>query len=101
MQYSPETQAILDAIRRTRNDTDARLDKLTEEVAAIRSGFPDGDPDSHRRYHESIIEWRELRNKMVREALTHAAKVGFWAAGAWILYAIWLAIKLSFLDGEP
>ena len=27
-----------------------------------------------RRYHESVIEWRELRNKVVRECLVKAAQ---------------------------
>lgn len=59
------------------------------------TAFPAGDTDGHRRYHESVIEWRELRNRVVRECLVHAAKAGFLAGFAWLLYAIWVSIKME------
>ena len=71
--------------------------QMKHEIMGIAKGFPDGDPDSHRRYHESVIEWRELRNKMVRDALVNAAKVGGLAGLGWLAFAIWTAFKMEIM----
>lgn len=110
---SPDTRAIVHALyafeRRSRKReetncarTSEQIDRLSETqrelqqaVREIASGFPGGDPDGHRRYHESVIEWRELRNKMVRDALAQASKVGGMAAIGWLAYAIWTAFKME------
>lgn len=103
---SPDTRAIVHALyafeRRAREREDAhcastskQIDELQRTVTEIAGGFPDGDPAAHRRYHESVIEWRELRNKMVRDALIHAAKVGGLGGACWIAYAIWTALKME------
>ena len=69
------------------------------KMERLLSAFPAGDTDGHRRYHESVIEWRELRNKMVREAFINMAKVGA-LAGAGILVAVmWKALKISITQG--
>lgn len=101
---SPDTQAIIRALRETKGDVERQIAvliteqrKLQADVAALREGFPDGDPDSHRRYHESIIEWRELRNRMVREALIKAAQAGAVGALGWIAYAVWTAFKMEIM----
>lgn len=64
-------------------------------IERIMAGFPAGDFDGHRRYHESVIEWRELRNKMVREALIKVAQGGALAGAGWIALAIWQAFKIT------
>lgn len=64
-----------------------------ERHGQILGAFPSQDVDAHRRYHQSVIEWREARNQLVKDCLTHAAKTGFIASGAWLLYAVWLLIK--------
>lgn len=101
-EYTRDTHAILEAISENRSDMEKKLDSLhkeqaqvKEEVKALRYGFPEGDPDAHRKYHETIIEWRELRNKLVREALENAAKVGVLGAIAWFAYAVWVALKME------
>ncbi len=71
--------------------------QVKAELEGIARGFPDGDPESHRRYHEQIMEWHELRNKMVREALVNAAKAGGIAGLAWIAYAVWTAFKMEIM----
>ncbi|NYT44610.1 hypothetical protein H0A64_07190 [Alcaligenaceae bacterium] len=93
---SSDTRDILAAIHAAKASSEGRMDKLERTVAGLARGFPDGDPESHRRYHESIIEWRELRNQMVRDALTHAAKVGGIGAVCWVAYAIWVVLKMEF-----
>lgn len=66
----------------------------------ILSAFPAKDIDGHRRYHETVIEWRELRNKIVRECLINAAKAGSLIGVGWLLYAIWTAVKLELTQGS-
>lgn len=101
---SADTRAILAVLREQDGKQQQQIGTirdaqraLQQQVADISRGFPDGDPDSHRRYHESVIEWRELRNKMVRDALTHAAKVGGIGAACWVAYAVWTAFKMEVL----
>lgn len=61
----------------------------------VLSGFPGSDFDGHRRYHEAVIEWRELRNNLVREALIKVAQAGALAAFGWVALAIWQSFKLT------
>lgn len=111
----PDTRAIVHALyafeSRARDREEAHCAQTTQQIRQISetqkelqqavkeivSGFPGGDPHAHRRYHESVIEWRELRNRMVRDALIHAAKVGGLAGACWVAYAIWTAFKLEII----
>ena len=95
--HSPDTQVILDAIKADKEEIEKRLDHLTSEVKALRYGFPEGDPASHRRYHESVIQWQETRNRLVRGALEQAAKVGFLGAIGWVFYALFIAAMMEFM----
>lgn len=88
---------IIKAIQESERRTTAKLEAIKLELDLIRDGFPGGDTERHRRYHESVIEWRETRTRMVREALVHAGKLGFWAACAWIAYAVWIAVKMELM----
>lgn len=99
---SPDTQLIINAVRESREDANKQISamrdaqrSLKDDVQNLARGFPDGDPDAHRRYHESVIEWRETRNMMVKAALMHAAKVGGIAGTGWVLYALWTALKME------
>lgn len=62
----------------------------------ILGAFPAQDTEGHRRYHESEIEWRELRNRMIRETLVNCAKTAGLTSAGWLAYAIWIAIKAEF-----
>lgn len=101
-ELSPDTRAIINAMRETKGDMDTKLrevmdtqQQLLHDVRELRDGFPNGDTVSHRRYHESLIEWRETRTKLVREALMTAAKAGGLAGLSWVAYAIWIALKME------
>jgi len=77
---------------------DAHTLKMGQHEAAtarLLSGFPADDVDGHRRYHESVIEWRELRNKLVREALTKMVGAGALAAAGWLALAVWQAFRVT------
>jgi hypothetical protein len=82
----------IDAIIERNVQADAAMSKLV-------AGFPDGDAEAHRRYHEAIIERIELRNKIIREAMVKVAGSGFLAGAAWLAYAVWQAFIVSVHKG--
>ena len=94
----PSLVQLLSEVRDNQLDLMANFEALNVKVAHLEatnkrllSGFPADDVDGHRRYHESVIEWRELRNKMVREALMKVAQAGMLAAFGWLGVALWQA----------
>lgn len=94
---------ILKEIRDDQRIATERIDTVEQDVAetlaklnALIMAFPGGDMEGHRRYHESVIEWRELRNKMIRAALEKVAGAGALAGCVWIAYALWQALKMEF-----
>lgn len=93
---------LLGEVRDNQLDLMANFEALNAKVTHLEatnkrllSGFPSDDIDGHRRYHESVIEWRELRNKMVREALVNVAKAGTLAGLGWLVLAVWQAFKVT------
>lgn len=84
-------------VQNTTNIKTVQIDlaQALAEIKKLKAAFPGDDPEGHRRYHESVIEWRELRNRMIREALLQAGKVGGLGALGWIAYAVWIAIKME------
>lgn len=80
--------ALLIAIRDELSDN-------TRKTNQILQAFPAGDIDGHRRYHESVIEWRELRNRALKEALVHTAKMGSFGALGWLAYAAWKSFLIT------
>lgn len=94
--------ALLTEMRDNQLDMRADVEQLSQKVSSLQaanerllSGFPADDVEGHRRYHESVIEWRELRNKMVREALLKVAGAGTLAAFGWLALAIWQSFKIT------
>ncbi|TQK10262.1 hypothetical protein [Herbaspirillum sp. SJZ107] len=83
-----ELMANIDALNVKTSQSEAAITRLL-------SGFPADDVEGHRRYHESVIEWRELRNKLVREALTKMVGAGALAAIGWLVLAFWQAFKVT------
>ena len=57
--------------------------------AVVKNGFPDGDPDGHRRYHEAEIKAAEERAKFWAQMRIEGAKwaglgaLAFAASAAW------------------
>lgn len=90
-----DTQAILSAIEAWRQDENRdhdlkhmenqrRMDEFARELlavsSAVKTGFPDGDFDGHRRYHELVIAREEQRSQIRREVITHLLKTSTWVA---------------------
>lgn len=93
---------LLSEVRDNQLDLMANFEALNNKVTHLEatnkrllSGFPADDVDGHRRYHESVIEWRELRNKMVKEALAKMVQAGALAAFGWLALAIWQSFKIT------
>ncbi|UOD30695.1 hypothetical protein INH39_02815 [Massilia violaceinigra] len=88
MMNDQERDAMLVSIKTALSDN-------TRKTEQILTAFPSGDTDGHRRYHEAVIEWRELRNKLVREALIKVTQAGALAGAGWVALAMWQALKVT------
>lgn len=93
---------VLGEVRDNQVDLRADLEQLSSKVAELQksttrllSGFPADDVEGHRRYHESVIEWRELRNKLVREALIKLAGAGAIATAGILITLAWQVFKVK------
>lgn len=99
---SPDTRLLLKVLTRNRAETNRQMHKMIIEQQAIRArierlekGFPNDDPISHRRFHENVIEWYDLRNRIFREALVNIAKVGSVGALGWLGWLVWQYLKFN------
>lgn len=92
---APDHLAMLTDIRDQLAATRTELAANTRKTEQLLAAFPAGDIDGHRRYHETVIEWRELRNKMVREALIKAAQATSLGALGWVALAIWKSFLIT------
>lgn len=98
----PALVQLLSELRDGQLDLMASFEALTVKVTKhdgatshLMNAFPAADVDGHRRYHESVIEWRELRNKVVRECLVKAAQATTLYAFGWIALALWKSFLLT------
>ena len=65
------------------------LSENTRSISQILKGFPESDPDGHRRYHEEVLLQMSERRKFRQEIMTHLAKASAWPALLAITYAVW------------
>lgn len=101
MRYSekaPHTEgegwrAVVDAVDSLRNEIGARhventsnlelmqreLQVAIERIDDLARGFPDGDPEGHRRAHEALIRKAEARARLYEKLLEELASKGLWA----------------------
>ena len=56
-----------------------KLEEVIRLVDAIHKGFPENDPDSHRRYHETLIQKAAARAAFYKDLRSDLAKKGLWA----------------------
>lgn len=92
---SIELQGDVKKLGARMSEIDAEIKELKGEQARILEGFPDSDPQIHRRYHDADLKWRELRNKLIHETLSRVVTTGALAGAGWLAYAIFLAIKME------
>lgn len=98
----PALVALISELRDGQLDLMASFEALSAKVTThdratvhLMTAFPASDVDGHRRYHESVIEWRELRNKVVRECLVKAAQATTLGALGWIALALWKSFLIT------
>lgn len=94
--------ALLTEMRDNQLDMRADLEQVARKMTTLEeanerlfSGFPANDVEGHRRYHQSVIERRELVNKMLRETLVNIAKAGTLGTLGLLLAACWKYLKIS------
>jgi hypothetical protein len=68
-------------------------EKLDELTKLIKSGYPDGDLDGHRRAHEEWIEHQIERKKLWVSVRTKLAESAAWTIVVAIVGALWYWIK--------
>ncbi len=91
-----EQQYIITQLGNHDRQLTSHVEQSSNRHLEILKAFPNGDTDGHRRYHEAVIEWSELRNRMVREALLKCAGAGAVAGAGYLIYAIGVTIKMYF-----
>jgi hypothetical protein len=101
------SRAIADALDRLRDEIGQRhtentstlevvedkLNVLFDRVDDLAKGFPDGDWEGHRRYHEAVIKKMEARTKFYDDLRGDLAKKGLWAVILTMAAAIWFFLK--------
>jgi hypothetical protein len=91
----PDLLQVLLEVRDNQQKMIERFERNEDAIERVLSGFPADDVDGHRRYHQSVIERRELVNKMLRETLVNVAKTGTLGALGWLLLAAWKYFQIS------
>lgn len=74
-------------------DNEALQREIMALSAAVKTGFPDGDLDGHRRYHELLIEEALERKRMRSAVFIHVAKASTWAVIVGLLALLWAGFK--------
>lgn len=78
-----------DTLQKHMDDRFDALEKL------IKSGFPDGDPEEHRRVHE-----RRIKEAKEREEVRLAVKKSLYGSGIWLAILTLLAALASYFGIE-
>lgn len=73
---------------------------LTDRVDDLARGFPNGDPDGHRIYHEASIKRIEARTRFYEALRAELAKQGVWSLIVFLGAAIVYYIKSKLVDGR-
>ena len=69
---------------------DARFDQLEK---LIKSGFPHGDPDAHRRVHETFISEAAERAALKKSIIEKIVTGGVWSVIVLVALAVWEYLK--------
>lgn len=80
------TDPVLDAIHDLKQSFDVRheentghMESLEVKVDKVLAGFPDGDPASHRKFHEALIAKAQAREKFWNDMRAKLIERGIWA----------------------
>lgn len=81
--------------------TDERLDSLERRMDIVEKAFPNNDPESHRRYHEELIEQGKDRRALLRAVREKTIAGLVWAAMIAIGLACWKYFLELVTAGKP
>lgn len=103
--HSPDLRALHTQIQKWRQEerldsaahhaeSKGEMEALRREMLAlsamVKTAFPGGDFDGHRRYHELLIAREEQRQQIRREVITHLLKGSTWAA---LVGLLWMVLR--------
>lgn len=74
----------------SKNELEALRREMLALSAMVKTAFPGGDFDGHRRYHELLIAREEQRQQIRREVITHLLKGSTWAA---LVGLLWMVLR--------
>lgn len=72
---------------------EGKVNILIERVDDLAKGFPEGDVEGHRRYHEALIKKAEVRTRLYEKLLEKLMEKGVWAVIALLAVALWQYFK--------
>jgi hypothetical protein len=75
-----------------RSDVMQILERMEEKIDRVTAGFPGGDPEGHRRYHDAVIKKAESRAAFFEKLHYELAKYGLIGFCGWLFYAAWTAL---------
>jgi hypothetical protein len=93
-------QQLIHKIYESTNSTEQRVTNLMISFSSysakqdlIANGFPNSDPEGHRKAHELFIKHAEAKAVFWGKMRDEAAKYGILGVLGFILMAVWIAIK--------
>lgn len=99
---SSDTRLLIKILSRNKTESNRKLTLVLAEqrlmrqkIEALEGAFPGSDLEGHRRFHENVIEWYELRNRIVREVLVNTAKVGTIGTLGWLGWLVWQWLRVT------
>jgi hypothetical protein len=84
-----EANQKLNHVLTQNGELSAQVKALSEQVNHLSQGFPRGDADSHRRYHEELIAQIQQRGELWGKLRYELVKWGLLGFAAWAAYALW------------
>lgn len=75
------------------DDFDHSMSTLKLQITGLTAAFPNGDSDSHRRYHEAVMEDVTARKRLTQAILEKTVSGLLWSFVLAIGYAIWNELK--------
>lgn len=85
-------QRLEDYAREEAQRFDAKFDELK---TLLRSAFPGGDPDEHRRYHDEAIAFMRERRELWKSIRERSITGLIWAALVALGSAVWHYLQLK------
>lgn len=89
-------------ILRKINDMEKKLEQCLEGVREAvdtaklcDTAFPDGNRESHRRYHEEIMQITNDRAELRKSLIRSVASWGIIGLLSWLAYVVWKAFLLG------